>query len=144
MVWIVLYVLGVPLWMIAGALFGSLWSRRKFKRAPGAFPCKVRVATDPAAPGKWPRATSQARWVHDVLMVHSGMALVRYQALPVASINEPIAAAPDVKLKGGDPVSVQLHLDDGSVAEVASTSQHTESMSGPFLALAQPLEGSAG
>ena len=40
---IVLAALGVPLWMVVGALAAGLWSRRSFKRAPGVFPAKLRV-----------------------------------------------------------------------------------------------------
>ena len=61
MVWALLYVLGVPLWLIAGALLRSFWSRRKFKQAPGVFPYKVRVATGPAPPGEMaPRYLARA------------------------------------------------------------------------------------
>ena len=40
---IVLAALGVPLWLVVGALAAGLWSRRSFKRAPGVFPAKLRV-----------------------------------------------------------------------------------------------------
>jgi hypothetical protein len=141
-IWILLATLGVPLWLIVGALGGALWSRRTFRRAPGVFPCKIRIVSGSKGPGKWPRATSYARWVHDVLLVHAGLALVRYRALPVAGVDEPIAPAPDVKLKGGDPVSFRLRLDDGSMAEVAAPEHARQTLAGPFLALeARPTEG---
>ncbi len=44
MVWI-LMLLGVPVWLLAGVAAAGLWSRRAFKRLPGVFPAKVRVAT---------------------------------------------------------------------------------------------------
>jgi hypothetical protein len=35
MIWILLAALGIPLWMIVGALIAALRSRRAFKRAAG-------------------------------------------------------------------------------------------------------------
>jgi hypothetical protein len=83
MIWILLGGLGVPIWLIVGALGGAFWSRRKFQHSSGVFPCKVRIAAGSEDLGKWPRTTVYARWVHDVLLVHAGLALVRYRALPV-------------------------------------------------------------
>jgi hypothetical protein len=135
LIWILLATLGVPLWLIVGALGGALWSRRTFRHAPGVFPCKARIISGSEDSGKWPRTTAYARWVHDVLLVHAGLALVRYRALPVAGVDEPITSAPDVKLKGDHPVSIRLRLDDGSVAEVAAPEYAREMLAGPFLAL---------
>jgi len=131
-IWIILAALGVPIWLIVGALGGALWSRKRFKGAPGVFPCKVRLVSGTEAPSKWPRATAYARWVHDVLLVHAGIALVRSRALPVADGDGPVAPAPDVKLKGGDPVSIRLRLDDGSVVEVAAPAASADLLPGPF------------
>ncbi len=116
-IWILLAALGVPLWLIVGALGGALWSRRQFRHAPGVFPCKIRIVSGSGGAGKWTRSTAHARWVHDVLLVHVGLALVRFRALPVAGVDAPVSPASDVKLKGGDVVSAPLRLDDGSVVE---------------------------
>lgn len=134
--WIVLTALGVPTWFVVGLLAGALWSRRIHRRAPGVFPCKIRTVSGADGSGGWSRRTSYARWVHDVLLVHSGMALVRYQAFPVRSANDPIARAPGVKLRGeGEPVSLHLTLDDGSVREVATSSSWSELLAAPFVAV---------
>jgi hypothetical protein len=136
-IWILLAMLGVPIWLVLGALGGALWSRRTFQRAPGVFPCKIRTVSRSESPGKWTRATTYARWVHDVLLVHAGLALVRFRAVPVAGVDESVAQAPDVKLKGGDLVSIRLRLDDGSVVEVAAPKSMQATLRGPFLALQQ-------
>ncbi len=73
MVWALLAVLGVPVWLIVGALGAALWSRRSFAQQPGVFRAKVRPATEES----WPRRTVHVRVVHDVLVVNSGLALVR-------------------------------------------------------------------
>jgi hypothetical protein len=132
-IWILLATLGVPLWLIVGALGAALWSRRNVRRAPGVFPCKVRISSGPEGPGKWTRSTAHARWVHDVLLVHVGLALVRFQALPVAAVDAPFAPTSDVKLKGGDDVvSASLRLDDGSVVEIAGLRSAAAMLLGPF------------
>jgi hypothetical protein len=136
-IWILLAMLGVPLWLILGALSGALWSRRTFRRAAGVFPCKIRIVSGPESPAKWTRATTYARWVHDVLLVHAGLALVRFRALPVAAVDAPIAPASDVKLKGGDDVvTASLRLDDGSVVEIAGLRSAAEIL-GPFANVSQ-------
>lgn len=138
MIWILLATLGVPLWLIIGALSGALWSRRRFQHAPGVFPCKVRMSSGPEGPGKWTRSTAHARWVHDVLLVHVGLALVRFRALPVAAVDVPVAPTTDVKVKGGDDVvSVSLRLDDGSVVRVAGLRSAAGMLLGPFTDVSQ-------
>lgn len=141
MIWIVLAALGVPIWLVVGALAGALWSRSKFRHGTEVFACKVRIVSAPEDSGKWPRATTYARWVHDVLLVHAGLALVRVRVLPVADVDAPITSCPGVKLKGGDPVSIRLRLDDGSLAEVATPAHAKHMLVGPFLALeARPAD----
>lgn len=135
MIWILLATLGVPVWLILGALAGALWSRRKFRDAPGVFPCKIRITSGSEGHGKWTRATTYARWVHDVLLVHTGLALVRYRALAIASVDGQISQAPGVKVKGGPAVSIRVQLDDETEAEVAGPGSMRETLSGPFLAL---------
>jgi hypothetical protein len=131
-IWIVLAALGVPIWLVVGALLAGMWSRKRFQRAQGVFPCKVRAGSETDASEKWPRATAYARWVHDVLIVHAGLALVRNRALPVAGVDGPIVPAPDVKLKGGSPASLRLRLDDGAIVEVAAPAASTGVLAGPF------------
>lgn len=133
MIWILLAALGVPLWLIVGALGGAFWSRRRFQHAPGVFPCKVRVVSGSDGPGDWKRSTAYARWVHDVLLVHAGLALVRFRALAVADVDAPISPMPGVKVKGADDVvSIRLRLDDATVVELAGARSLTEALLGPF------------
>src|SRR5688572_20909322 len=117
MIWLLLAALGVPIWLVVGALGASLWSRKRFQQAPGVFTCGLRrIAGDAAAhQPAWPRLPTYARWVHDVLIVHAGLALVRNAALPVASV-EPMDASdavPAPKRLGETPSFIRLRLDDG-------------------------------
>ena len=99
---IVLALLGVPVWLVVGMLLGGLYTRRRYRRAPGVFRCKIRMLSgspgDDPSPG-WGRAPAYGRWVHDVLVVSRGLALVRFAALPVAAVT----SGP----RKGDPTGVK-------------------------------------
>ena len=127
-----LAILGVPIWILVGILILAFWSRRHFQKSPGVFPCRVRELSGSGEQAGWGRRTEQGRWVHDVLLLHSGLALIRYTALPVASVEKPLAPAEDTRFKG-DAVSMQLRLDDGSAVEVAGPSEARELLLGPFV-----------
>ena len=43
MIWILLAALGVPIWLVVGGLLAALWNRRRVRRTPDAFPCKLRT-----------------------------------------------------------------------------------------------------
>lgn len=42
MVAVLLAILGVPLWLVAGMLLGRLYSRHRYRQAPGVFRCRLR------------------------------------------------------------------------------------------------------
>lgn len=91
MIWALLAILGVPIWLIVGALGGALWSRRSVRSQPGVFPIAVRTAGQES----WPRAVSYARMVHDVLVVHRGLALVRTELHPIIDVRALDAPVPE-------------------------------------------------
>jgi hypothetical protein len=69
--------------------------RRRVVRDAEVFPCAVRVLTG-SVPGlrpglQWRRF--RARWVHNVLLLRSGMALGRAVALPVRVAEDELAIA---------------------------------------------------
>jgi len=119
MIWIILAALGVPLWLIVGMLAGVVWSRRRFKNSIGTFPCKVRTLTAGEPPPAWPRTKGYAVWVHDVLLVHTGVALARYTPYAVRDLAE---TRDDAAVRFGDAAAatVVLRLDDGTMIEVAA------------------------
>ena len=129
---IVLAALGVPLWMVVGALPAGIWSRRSFKRAPGVFPAKLRVTAGevPGLETSWPRRRVYARWVHDVLLVHRGLALVRNAALGVAQVTGPVRSGEPRSIPGlgSSPVVVALILDSGAEVELAGPSAAREAV----------------
>jgi hypothetical protein len=100
---ILLAALGILLWLVLGALGAGLWSRRTFSTVRDVFAVKCRFLDDTGPPPTWPRRASYARWVHDVLIVHQGIALVRKR----------------------------LHLDGGEAVEVAAASSDRDALIGP-------------
>jgi hypothetical protein len=139
MIVVVLAILGVPLWLVLGAIAAGLWSRRSFRRAPGVFAIKARPH-QPDRPQKWPRRATYARWVHDVLIVHQGVGLVRNHALPVAESTVLTVSPTDVSGLGADPIARLLQLDDGTRLEVAASSRDEQALGGPF----EPAPDTAG
>lgn len=139
MIWIVLAALGIPLWMVAGALLATLWSRRRFMRAPGAFAGKLRVVAGevPGMKRSFPRSRSAVRWVHDVLVVHHGVALARSDAFAVARATGTRVRSGDgeVRRLGDAPIVVTLVLDNGATVELAGPADAAEVMVGPFVGL---------
>jgi hypothetical protein len=129
-IWILLAALGIPLWMVLGALGASLLSRRSFKRRPGVFPAKLRVVTDDATtPTTWPRRLAYAQWVHDVLLVQKGLALLRTEALPVAATGSSTKLTDEIRGLGNAPIVTTIVLDDGSSVDLATSSErHQENV----------------
>ena len=140
MIWILLAALGIPLWMVVGLLLGTVLSRRAMKRTPGVFPAKLRAGPEGVDPAdrKWPRRTSYAVWVHDVLVVHGGIALVRTHALPVAGVIGPCSPLQPGQVRGlGEhPLMTTIVLDDGAEMQLAAPDQARDAMVGPFLDVA--------
>ena len=125
----ILLLLGVPLWMIAGMLILILWNRRRVKKQPGIFVIKVRHEAKPGAEKqpKWPR-TGYAQWVHDVLIVRTGMGLMQSTPYGISGLETPEKDADPKEVKGlGDhPKVLRARLDDGSILQVALSDIHPE------------------
>jgi hypothetical protein len=142
MLWIVLAALGIPLWVIVGLLLGATLSRRAFKRAPGVFPAKLRAGPEAVDPvdRKWPRQRSYVVWVHDVLLVHAGVALVRNHALPVAALVGTCSRLQPGQIGGlgNHPLMITMVLDDGAVMQLAAPDEAGDAMVGPFLGATAP------
>lgn len=131
MIPILLAVLGVPLWLVAVAVLVMVRSRRRLRRTPGVFACRLRPA-GPTEAAAWPRSKRYAYWVHDVLLVHRGPALKRYEALPVASVAGPVEATTAKRL-GDRPMWLRLHLDDGRLIDLVARNHDVSPATGPFV-----------
>ncbi|MDQ1633347.1 MAG: hypothetical protein QOJ32_156 [Frankiaceae bacterium] len=137
MILALLALLGVPIWLLVGGLGIALYNRRLQKRHPGAFPCKLRVRSGTVSGfgADWQRSPTYAHWVHDVLLVTSGVALVRTRALAVQSVTSPAPGQVPAELRklGPDPVMLTLILDENAVVEVTAPTDAGELLVGPFL-----------
>jgi len=136
MIWILLAALGIPIWMVVGALVATLLSRRAFKRAPGVFPAKLRSVSGDVKMLKttWKRRPAYARWVHDVLLVQHGVALLQTEALPVARAAGATASLGSGEIRGfgEDPIVITLELDTGASVELATPATAGDLVAGPF------------
>lgn len=128
MAWLLAAIVGALL----GALLYVIWSRRRLRRQPGVFACRVRPG-GPLEGSDWQRTKRYGTWVHDVLIVHKGPCLTRYEALPVATLTGPITSL-GVKGLGERPVWVRLHLDDGRLIDVAARNGDVSAAIGPYVA----------
>jgi hypothetical protein len=136
MIWALLAILGVPLWLVVGALGAALLNRRSVKAVPGTMRGRIRV-TSGSVPGfnpRWPRSSCYAFWVRDVLVVRAGFAMVRTRLLPASSADEiERRHLPELKRLGPEQVVLGLELDSGSTIELAVSAAERSELPGPFL-----------
>ena len=131
MIWAILAILGIPIWLLLGALAGAFASRRHFQRSPGVFALRMREVS--ADTQKW-GGKAHACWIHDVLLVNKGLALAR--TVPIAadslvSAPEP-ADASTIKGLGDEPVAFVVDIDDGPRLEIAIAAELAPVATSPF------------
>lgn len=113
MIWALLAILGVPIWLIVGALIAAWQIRRTVKRQPGVFEVSVRTG----GADKWPRQLSYARVIRDVLVLNRGVALLRAEVHPVDAVSE--FDLDETPRKPADAVGRLVIFEDGTQREVA-------------------------
>lgn len=111
MVMAILVLLGVPLWVVVGMLAAAVVSRRRFLAQPDVFSLASRAASD----ASWPRRAARGRLVHDVLVVNSGVALVRTTVRGLTVVRELSRTGADAPFAA----VYELTFDDGAVEHVA-------------------------
>jgi hypothetical protein len=116
--------------MIIGMLILVFWNRRRVKKQPDAFPVKIRQEADEDAEkeAKWPRSAGYAQWVHDVLIVRTGIGLMLTTPYGISGMEgKPRQAEPDeVKGLGDHPQIIRARLDDGSILQFAVGELHPQ------------------
>ena len=114
MLWATLAFLGVPIWLVVGALIGAMFSRHHFKAQPDVVPLLFRAADD----DKWPSRLAYGRYVHNVLIVNHGLAQIRTSVHVVEHVER--LDLGDTTFKHiDDPIAFAIRLDDGSEYEIA-------------------------
>jgi hypothetical protein len=114
MIWATLAFLGVPIWLVVGALIGAMFSRRQFRAQPDVVPLMFRAVDD----NKWPRGLAYGRYVHNVLIVNHGLAQIR-TAVHVVDNVERLDLGDTTFKHIDDPIAFTVRLDDGSEYELA-------------------------
>jgi hypothetical protein len=113
MIWALLAILGVPIWLVVGALSGALISRRRFRAQDDVFALSRREHGE----DNWPRRLAYGRYVHDVLLTNSGLALVRTAVEPVAHMDRLPLDGAEGKLV--DPQAWTVTLENGQRFAIA-------------------------
>ena len=110
----ILALLGIPIWLLLGALIGAMYSRHNFKAQPDVVPLMFRAADDDT----WPRGLAYGRYVHNVLIVNHGLAQIRTSVHVVEQVER--LELGDTTFKHiDDPIAFAVRLDDGSEYELA-------------------------
>ena len=138
MIWAILIALGVPLWLIALALLGVFFKRRRVAKLPDIFGCKVRVASGEIPGLNDAFRSAHARWVHDVLIVYRGIGRTNVLPLPIGAVEQPFHRSDEKRM--GDSQVLTLRLDGGAVTEVAVSVEDQSLAVGPFLGVALASE----
>lgn len=131
MIWATLAILGVPIWLIVGALIAGSASRRRFKQSPGVFPLRMRTVA--SEDDKW-SGKQHARWIHDVVLVNKGFAKVRTVPHGIKQMTgAPKVVDPaSVKGLGDEPMSLVFVLDDESEVEIVVAASDLALAKGPY------------
>ena len=135
MIWAILVFLGIPLWLIALALFMLIRTRSRIGSIPGSVRCKVRSSAPiPGMHDEYARYTSSSHWVHAVLIVHGVTVLIQTLPLRVARCSAgPQPAEANSRIKKLDsPVTVRLTLDSGADFELPCDAADATLPLGPF------------
>ena len=78
------------------------------------FPLHFRAAGDDT----WPRQLSYGRYVHDVLLVNHGLAMVKTSVHVVEHVDR-LDLGDTILKKLDDPIAFAIRLDDGPLHEIA-------------------------
>ena len=114
MIWATLAFLGVPIWLVLGALIGATGSRHQFRAQPDVVPLAFRSAGDDT----WPRRLAYGRYLHNVLIVNHGLAQIRTSVHVVEQVDRLDLGATTFK-HIENPIAFAVRLDDGSDYELA-------------------------
>ena len=110
----ILALLGIPIWLLIGAVLGALFSRHNFKAQPDVVPMMNRAAGDE----KWPRGPGYGRYVNNVLVVNHGFAQIRTSVHVVEHV-EPLDLGDTTFKHVDDPIAYTVRLDTGAFYEIA-------------------------
>ena len=132
----ILVVLGIPPWvLLVAVLVIVVRTRNQFINTPGVFPLRLRAVSGDISGTKadWPRAKSYAFWVHDVLLVHSGLSLMKTTPFWIndLEIADQVSQL-DAEDLDKEPVQFDLQLADETTLQMAVPEKYVSLAQGPF------------
>jgi len=125
LIWATLALLGIPIWFIAMILIAAFKNRNTVRSNPDVFEFKLEKGDG------WTRKKSYARWVSDVLIVHTGIALIRTAASQVEEINVVGPIDPSPKGLGEHPTEVTLTYSSSDAFSFAVSADNLTVALGP-------------
>ena len=129
MIWVILAVLGVPLWLCALAIIAVVLRNRSLRKRAGDVPARARL------PGKKHWVRGHGTWVHDVFAFRGSPAAWREHLLWVESAAlVPASETDQKKLRrlGTGFVIARFHHPDGEPADFATAAEHSSALMGPL------------
>jgi hypothetical protein len=125
LIWALLALLGIPIWFIAVVLIAAFRNRKAVRSNPEVFDFKLRKDDG------WQRSKSYARWVSDVFIIHTGIALIRSDAAQAESIDVLGIIDPPPKGFEESPTEVHLKFASGEEFSAAVSTENLAAMLGP-------------
>ena len=133
MIWVILTLLGVPLWLCALGVLVLVLRNRGLRRRPGNVPVRV------LRPGRTRWTRGHGLWVSDVFAWRASPAAWRESLVHVVATT-PRGARPGerraLRRLGDDPAIAAFLASDGGVLVVAAAGKHRAALLGPFAASA--------
>ena len=126
MIWATLALLGIPIWFIAVILIAAFKNRNAVRSNQAELEYKLKKGDG------WKRGKGYARWVSDVLIFHSGIALIRSDAIKVESVEALDTIELPSKGLGDNPTGLLVTYSGGETATVAVSEQNLDAALGPM------------
>ena len=120
-----LALLGIPLWFIAVVLTAAFRNRNAVRSNPDVFEFKLKNGDG------WARSKKFARWVSDVLIVHTGIALIRSEAAQVETISVLDTIEPPPRGLGNSPTELVVTYAGGETLPIAVSAENLDAALGP-------------
>ena len=133
MIWVILAVLGVPLWLCAAGLTVLVWRNRAMRHRPGNVKVRRR------RPGKSRWTHGHGVWVHDVFAFRGSPAAWAESLVPVRDAVTLSPTPADLKRLhrlDSAPSIARFTDDDGENVDFATASEHALDLLGPLAAAA--------
>ncbi len=129
MIWIILALLGVPLWICALALITIAFRNRMLRTREGDLVVRL-AATDG---GRWRRG--HAVWVHDVFAFRGSPAAWHEELVGVTgvTVRPPTVDEAHRLRKLDEPTVADLTTGTGSIVRVAAPRASIDAVAGPFV-----------